>query len=63
MKFKITILTENDKPVSALKGVSLDQVKAAWQTMFNMMTAISSKNHDKATVLSVELVEDEDENQ
>ena len=59
MKFKITILAENDVPVSALKRASTEQVKIAWQALFDMITAIPSENHDKATVLSVELVGDE----
>ena len=62
MKFKITILAENDKPTAALKGVDdvEEQVKMVWQAFLNMMTAIPSGNQDKATVLSVELVEDEE---
>lgn len=63
MKFKITILAENNKPASALNGAPEKIVKAAWQMIFDMITASHPENHDKATVLSVELVGDEDENQ
>lgn len=59
MKFKITILAENNVPFSALNGASTEQIKIAWQALFDMITAIPSENHDKATVLSVELVGEE----
>ena len=57
----VAILAENNKPVSALNGAPEKIVKAAWQVIFDMITASHPENHDKATVLSVELIEDGDE--
>ena len=65
MKVKITVLTENNKPASALKGaVDEEMLKGIWQAWFDMITVIAPpENEDKATVLSVELIEDGDGNQ
>lgn len=58
MKIKITILTENDKPVSALNGMTEDTIKLTWQVIMNSICAVSHENGDKATVLSVEILGD-----
>ena len=58
MKIKITILTENDKPVSALNGITEDMIKHIWQVVMDDMCLSSPENGDKATVISAEILGD-----
>ena len=61
MKIKITILTENDIPASALNGIDEEQIKSAWQALLDLISVMPMENNDRATVLSAEFVEEEGE--
>lgn len=61
MKIKITILTENDIPASALNGIDEEQIKSVWQSLLDLISVMPAENNDRATVLSAEFVEEEGE--
>ena len=61
MKVRLTILTENDKPLEALKAFGDDpeeKIKKAWEFAFLMIT-LSSGTKDKIEVEKVEIVKEE----
>ena len=61
MKVRITILTENDKPLPPDgKRPTEEQIVKAWQIIFDMMT-IMGKSDERATVESAEYVEVQDD--
>lgn len=58
MKVRITVLTENDKPLPPVeKRPSEEQVVKAWQVIFDIMALMGEPN-EKATVESVEFIEE-----
>ena len=59
MKITLTIIMENDKPVSALNGMTEEKIKKIWQALLDVI-AIQCDNGDKATVLSAEILEKSD---
>lgn len=61
MKIKITILTENDIPASALNGMDEEQIKLAWQSLLDLINVMPTENNDRATVLSAEFIEEKGE--
>lgn len=57
MKVRITVLTENYKPLPPVGGrPTEEQIVKAWQVIFDMMT-IMGKSDERATVESAEYVE------
>lgn len=54
MKYRVTILAENDKP---RKPGQTEAAAKAWQFILDLFTAASEEN-EKATVEKVEFVED-----
>lgn len=61
MKVRITVLTENDKPLPPIeKRPTEEQIVKAWQFIFNMMTRNGEPN-EKATVESAEYVKETQE--
>lgn len=56
MKTRITILAENDEPVSALGDNPEELVKEAWELILNYLIR-QSKTRDKATIENVEVFE------
>ena len=62
MKVRITVLTENDKPLPpAEKRPTEEQIVNAWQLIFDAMTIIMGKSNEEATVESAEFIEEEQE--
>lgn len=58
MKVRITVLTENDKPLPPVdKRPTEEQIVKAWQVIFDMMT-LMGKSKDRATVEKAELIEE-----
>ena len=58
MKVRITVLTENDKPLPPVwKRPTEEQIVKAWQIVFDMMT-IMGKSDERATVESAEFIEE-----
>lgn len=58
MKVRITVLTENDKPLPPVgKRPTEEQVVKAWQVIFDMMTLMGESN-ESATVESAEFIEE-----
>ena len=55
MKVRVTLLTENDKPVSALGDNPEEKVKKAWESIIAMIMLLDGKGRDKATVEKVEV--------
>lgn len=61
MKVRITVLTENDKPLPPVgKRPTEEQIVKAWQIVFDMMT-IMAESDGRATVESAEYVEGQDD--
>lgn len=61
MKVRITVLTENDKPLPPVgKRPTEEQIVKAWQIIFDMMT-IMAESDERATVESAEYVEGQDD--
>ena len=58
MKIRLTIITENNKPVEALGENPEEAVKKAWEMIFKLITPFS-KNKDKAYVENVEILRGE----
>lgn len=59
MKVRITMLTENDKPLPPVEErPSEELIVKAWQVILDMMTIMGDPN-EKATVESVEFIEEE----
>lgn len=58
MKVRITVLTENDKPLPPVeKRPTEEQIVKAWQAIFDVMTLLG-KPDERATVESAEFIED-----
>ena len=60
MKIRLTILTENNIPIPDDREKVLYLTKKAWEVTLNTIS-LFAENEDKATVESVEIVEDSDE--
>ena len=61
MKVRITVLTENDKPLQPVdERPSEEQIVKVWQFIFDMMT-LNGEPNEKATVEKVEYVEEAQE--
>lgn len=59
MKVRITVLTENNKPLPPVEErPSEELIVKAWQGIFDMMTLIMGKSDERATVESAEFIED-----
>lgn len=62
MKIRVTIMTENNVPVSTLGDNPLTKIKGAWECVVAVINECSnSENGDKAELEKVEIV-DEGEN-
>ena len=61
MKIRLTIMTENDKPVENLGDNPEEKIKKAWDVLLTMMSLMSEDNNDNAYVERVEVVRGEDE--
>jgi hypothetical protein len=58
MKVRITVLTENDKPLPPVEERPSEKlIVKAWQGIFDMMTLMGKPN-EKATVESAEFIEE-----
>ena len=53
MKIRVTLMTENDKPVSALGADPEEKVRKAWNIMLHL---ISLQSEDSAYVENVEII-------
>ena len=61
MKVRITVLTENDKPLPPVEDrPSEEQIVKVWQVIFDFMT-LMGKSDERAIVESVEYVEEAQE--
>lgn len=61
MKVRITVLTENDKPLPPVEErPSEEQIVKAWQVIFDFMT-IMAKSEERAIVESAEFIEEAQE--
>lgn len=61
MKIRLTLITENDKPVSVLGENPEEKIKRAWDLA---LTFIGTLNHgpvDKVFVEKVEVIEENDD--
>ena len=55
MKIRLTIMTENDKPVENLGDNPEEKIKKAWDILLTMIS-VMSENNEKAYVERVEVV-------
>ena len=60
MKIRLTIMTENDKPVENLGKNPEEKIKKVWDTLLTMISLMST-NNDNAYVEYVEVVKDEND--
>ena len=60
MKIRLTIMTENDKPVENLGDNPEEKIKKAWDALLTMIT-LMSENNENAYVERVEVVRGENE--
>ena len=60
MKIRLTIMTENDKPVENLGDNPEEKIKKAWDALL-LMVALMSENNENAYVERVEVVRGESE--
>lgn len=60
MKIRLTIMTENDKPVENLGDNPEEKIRKAWDVLLSMI-ALMSDNNENAYVERVEVVRGEDE--
>ena len=56
MKVRVTLITENDKPVSMLGENPEVAIKRAWDLVLAMLSSESKDPSDKAFVESVEII-------
>lgn len=56
MKIRVTLLTENNKPVSVLGENPEEKIKRAWELALTLIMTLN--NGDKALVEKVEVLED-----
>ena len=62
MKVRVTVLTENNKPASALGDNPEKQIAKAWEFLLAYLELINkSRNEDRATLESVEIVDEGEE--
>lgn len=54
MKVRVTIMTENDKPISVLGENPEEKAKRGWELV---LALLNTQSEDKATLESVEIVE------
>ena len=54
MKVRLTIMTENDKPLA--DDITEAKIKNAWQAIWDILVATSSDPSEKATVEKAEIV-------
>lgn len=54
MKVRVTIRTENDKPLSVLGDNPEEKAKRAWEFMIALL---NSQMNDKATLENIEVME------
>ena len=59
MKVRVTLITENDKPVSMLGENPEVSIKRAWDLVLAMLSLESKDPSDKAFVESVEIIGEE----
>ncbi|MBR5889135.1 MAG: hypothetical protein IKY92_03745 [Akkermansia sp.] len=60
MKIKVTLITENDVPLSKTgmsREAAEEKARKGWELVMQFLAA-SSENNDRATVETVELLED-----
>lgn len=55
MKIRLTIMTENDKPVENLGDNPEEKIKKVWDVLLSMIS-LMSENNDNAYVERVEVV-------
>lgn len=55
MKIRLTIMTENDKPVENLGDNPEEKIKKAWDVLLTIIT-VMSENNENAYVERVEVV-------
>ena len=60
MKIRLTIMTENDKPVENLGDNPEEKIKKAWDVLLSMIV-LMSENNENAYVERVEVVRNESE--
>lgn len=60
MKIRLTIMTENDKPVDVLGKNPEEKIKRAWDAVLTMI-ALMSEDNENAYVERVEVVRGENE--
>ena len=60
MKIRLTIMTENDKPVENLGDNPEEKIKKAWDVLLTMIS-LMSENNENAYVEHVEVVRGEQE--
>lgn len=54
MKVRVTIMTENDKPISNLGDSPEETAKRGWELL---LALLNTQSDDKATLEKVEIVE------
>lgn len=54
MKVRVTIMTENDKPISVLGENPEEKAKRCWELM---LALLNTQSEDRATLERVEIVE------
>lgn len=54
MKVRVTIMTENDKPISVLGENPEEKIKRGWELVLALLNA---QSEDRATLENVEIVE------
>ena len=59
MKIRLTVITENDKPVSVLGENPEEKIKQAWNLALTLIATLNPG--DKAFVEKVEVVEENDD--
>ena len=60
MKIRLTIMTENDKPVENLGDNPEEKIKKAWDALLTMITLMSESN-ENAYVERVEVIRNKGE--
>ena len=58
MKIRVTLMTENDVPVSYLGPNREEKVRKAWNIMCALLNEMGGANNDKVTLEGVEFLED-----
>ena len=59
MKIRLTVITENDKPVSVLGENPEEKIKEAWNLVLTLIATLNPR--DKAFVEKVEVIEKHDD--